>query len=53
MVGRFVGGCRHAMSCDLELTFNLAVVTLTSKVLSGLHLGSRKLILGRDIGWGW
>ena len=35
---------------DLDLTFDLAVVTLTSKILSGLYLGNRKLILGRDIG---
>ena len=39
---------------DLDLTFDLAVVTLTYKILSGLYLGKtvgcRKLILGRDIG---
>ena len=36
---------------DLDLTFDLAVVTLTTKMLSGLYLGSRKkLVLGRDIG---
>ena len=39
---------------DLDLTFDLAVVTLTYKILSGLCLGNckrcRKLILGRDIG---
>ena len=35
--------------------FDLAVVTLTFKILSGLYLKTvrcRKLILGRDIGWG-
>ena len=40
---------------DLNLTFDLAVVTLTYKILSGLYLGNSKgktLILGRDIGWG-
>ena len=41
--------------CDLDLTFDLAIVSLTYKILFGLYLGSvrcRKLILGRDIGWG-
>ena len=39
-------GCRCALSwCDLDLTCNLAVVTLMYKILS------RTLILGRDIGW--
>ena len=40
---------------DLDLTFDLARVTLTYKILSGLYLGNircRKLIHGRDIGWG-
>ena len=35
------------------LTFNLAIVTLTFKILPGLYLGNirgTKLILGRDIG---
>ena len=37
-------GCRCATSlCDLDLTFDLAVVTLTSKILSGLYLGNRKV----------
>ena len=37
MVGTLVGGCRYAMSwCDLELTFALAVGTLTFKIFSGL-----------------
>ena len=31
--------------CDLDLTFDLAVVTLTYKTIR-----CRKLILGRDIG---
>ena len=38
---------------DLDLTFDLAEVTLTYKILSGLYLDTvrcRKLILGRDIG---
>ena len=29
--------------CDLDLTFDLAVVTLTYKSLSGLYLGNRKV----------
>ena len=38
ILGRDIGwGCRCAMSwCDLDLTFNLVVVTLTFKILSGL-----------------
>ena len=38
---------------DRDLTFDLAVVTLSLKILSGLYLRTvmcRKLILGRDIG---
>ena len=29
--------------CDLDLTFDLAVVTLTYKILSGLYLGHGKM----------
>ena len=29
--------------CDLDLTFDLAVATLTYKILSGLDLGNRKV----------
>ena len=46
---------RHGPWCDLNLTFALAVVTLTYKIFSGYIseiLRCRKLILGRDIGWG-
>ena len=44
MVGTLVKGCRCAMSwCDLGLTFDLAVVTLTYKILCGLYLGNRKV----------
>ena len=45
MLGRDIGwGCRCAMSwCDLDLTFDLAVVTLTYKILSGLYLGNCKV----------
>ena len=28
---------------DLDLTFDLALVTLTYKILSGLNLGNRKV----------
>ena len=38
----------------LDLTFDLAVVTLIYKMLSGLYISEtvrcRKLVLGRDIG---
>ena len=54
MVGTLVSGCRYATSWyDLDLTFDLAVVTLTYKILLGYILETvrcRKLILGRDIG---
>ena len=44
MVGTLVKECRCAMSwCDLELTFDLAVVTLTFKVLSWLYLRNDKV----------
>ena len=43
-VGTLVRGCRCAMSwSDLDLTFDLAVVTLTYKILSGLYLGNREV----------
>ena len=29
--------------CDLDLTFELAVVTLSLKILSGLYLGNRMM----------
>ena len=36
--------CRCAtLWCDLDLTFELAVVTLTYKILSGLYLRYRKV----------
>ena len=44
MVGTLVRGCRCATSLsDLDLTFDLAVVTLTFKTLSGLYLGNREV----------
>ena len=37
-------GCRCATSwSDIDLTFDLAVVTLTYKILSGVYLGNRKV----------
>ena len=33
---------RYAPWCDLDLTFALAIVTLTYKIFSGLYLGNRK-----------
>ena len=53
MLGTLVGRCRCAMSwCDLDLTFYLAVVTLTYIALSGYMSATvicRKLILGRTL----
>ena len=44
MVGTLVWGSRCATSwCDLELTFDLAVVALTYEILSGLYLRNRKV----------
>ena len=44
LAGTLVRGCRYAMSwCDLDLTFDLAIVTLTLKVLSGLYLSNRNV----------
>ena len=50
-----MGGCRCVMPwCDFDLTFDIAVVTLTFKSYPGYILETvrcRKLKLGRDIGW--
>ena len=44
MVWTLVRGCRCAASwCDLDLTFDLAAVTLNLKILSDLYLGYRKV----------
>ena len=44
MVGTLVRGYRCAMSwCYLDLTFDLAVVTLSLQILSGLYLRNRKV----------
>ena len=43
-VGGWGGGCRCAtLGCDFDLTFDLAIVTLTCKILSGLYLGNLKV----------
>ena len=45
MEGTFVRGCRCAKSrCDLDLTFDFAVVTLSLKILSGLYLRNHMLL---------
>ena len=44
LVGTLVRGCMCATSWrDLDLTFDLAAVTLSLKILSGLYLGNRKV----------
>ena len=44
MVGTLVRGYSCATSwSDLDLTFDLGVVTLTHKILSGLYLGNRRV----------
>ena len=55
MTETWVRGCRCAtLWCDLDLTFNLAVMTLTYKSLGCISetVRCRKLIFGRDIGRG-
>ena len=42
MIGILVRGCRYATSwSDLDVTFDLAVVIFTYKILSGQYLGNR------------
>ena len=44
MVGTLVRMCRCATSwSDQDLTFDLAVVTLSSKIMSALYIGNRKV----------
>ena len=44
MGGTLARGCRCATSwCDLDLTFDLAIVTLAFKILSWLCLGNCKV----------
>ena len=44
MVGTLVRSCKCAtLWCNLDLTFDLAVVTLFYKILSGPYLGKCKV----------
>ena len=44
LVGTLVRGCRCARSwCDLDLTSDFTVVTLTYKILTGLNFRNRKV----------
>ena len=44
MVGILVRGCGCSTSwCDLDLTFNLVIVTMSFKILSGLFLEFHKV----------
>ena len=45
ILGRDIGwGCRCAMSWfDLDLTFDLAVMALSLKIMSGLYLSNHKV----------
>ena len=55
MVRTSDGGCQCATSwCELNLTFDLVVVTMSFKILSGLlnFVRCRRWKLGKDIGWG-
>ena len=56
MAGILGGGCSSATSWgDLDLYFNIAVVTLIFKTLFGYILETvscRKLLHGRSVGWG-
>ena len=53
ILGTWGRGCRCATSwCDLDLIFDLAVVTVSLKILSGLYLGNRvgSFLVGALIG---
>ena len=44
IVMSLVGGYRRAISwCDLDLTFDLEILTLSSKIFSVLYLGKCKV----------
>ena len=44
MVGTLVGGCRCASSlCSLDLSYDLVIVTMSCKILSGLFIGFGKI----------
>ena len=44
MVSGWAGGWALGKSCDLDLTFDLSIVTLTYKILSGLYLKNCKVL---------
>ena len=46
ILGRDIGwGCSCAAAwCDLDLTFDFAVVTLTFKIFCGLYLGNCRML---------
>ena len=51
MVGPLIRRCRCATSWhNLDLTFDLAIVTLTYKTLSGVYFGNRKV---QEVGTGY
>ena len=44
MVGTLLRGCMCDRSCcNLDLSFDLVIVTMSFKILSGLFLGFRKM----------
>ena len=44
MVGTLFRGCMHERSCcNLDLSFDLVIVTMSFKILSGLFLGFCKM----------
>ena len=44
MVGTLLRGCRYDTSCcNLDLSFDLVIVTMSFKILSRLFLGFRKM----------
>ena len=53
-IGALVGGCRCATSwCNLDLTFDLVIMTMSFKSCLGYFLDSircRRWTLGKDIG---
>ena len=44
MVGTLLSGCMcDRPCCNLDLSFDLVIVTMSIKILSGLFLGLRKM----------
>ena len=53
--GHSLGVVGVRCQCELDLNFDLAILTLSNKILSGYiskTVRSRKVLLCRDIGWG-